>query len=69
MQRFIIISPDGFPIHPEKTYTVQEIPIAFENWKKRYEQQGYYSSTNYGRIPLDDLEDYCELKKDTHVLI
>jgi len=34
---------------------------AFEEWKKRYEMQGYYSSTNYGRIPLNELENYCKI--------
>jgi hypothetical protein len=31
------------------------------NWIKRYEVQGYYSSNN-GRIPLNELENYCQFK-------
>jgi hypothetical protein len=34
---------------------------AFEKWKQRYTKQGYYSS-NRGRIPLNDLEQYCDFK-------
>jgi hypothetical protein len=33
---------------------------AFNQWKERYKQQGYYSSTNHGRIDLLDLEDFCQ---------
>jgi hypothetical protein len=35
---------------------------AFERWKSRFEQQGYYSSNDYGRIPLNELEKYCQFK-------
>lgn len=56
-----VLSPDGFSIHPTDTYTSKKAAfIAFDEWKKRYEQQGYYSSNN-GRIPLKDLADYCQL--------
>ena len=59
---YIIISPDGFTIHPTETYTTPEKAwIAFDEWKKRYEVQGYYSS-NRGRIPLDQLKEYCRLE-------
>ena len=60
---FDVISPDGFSIHPVDTYkTKAEAAYAFKQWLKRYEVQGYYSSTNYGRIELVDLEDFCEFK-------
>jgi len=56
-----IISPDGFAIDYSKTYKTKEEAIdSFNSWKKRFEEQGYYSS-NYGRIPLDELEDNCSL--------
>lgn len=58
-----ILSPDGFSIDPEKVYqTEQEAEDAFNEWKKRYERQGYYSS-NHGRIALEDLRDECSLIK------
>lgn len=58
---FDIISPDGFPIHPEKTYKESEVLSAFNKWKERFIPQGYYSSVAFGRIDLYDLEDYCEV--------
>jgi hypothetical protein len=60
-KRFIVKSPDGFPISRDETYSTKEKAIkAFHEWKKRYEFQGYYSSNN-GRIALDDLENYCQI--------
>lgn len=60
--KFDIISPDGFAIHREDFYnSKEEAKIAFEKWRDNYKIQGYYSSVKYGRIPLCDLEDYCEL--------
>jgi hypothetical protein len=63
-QKFDVISPDGFSIHFSDTYKSKEDAItAFCEWKKRYEPQGYYSSSKYGRIPLDELENYCQIIK------
>lgn len=57
-----VISPDGFSIENNDGYdTLEAAREAFELWKSRYTQQGYYSS-NRGRIPLDELEDYCSIK-------
>lgn len=59
-KRWNILSPDGFAINPEKTYASKKEGLAeFEKWKERYRQQGYYSSTRYGRIGVDDLVRYC----------
>lgn len=59
-----VLSPDGFTIEFNKrSYpTLKKAEQAFENWKKRYEQQGYYSS-NFQRIPLSELKNYCQIKK------
>jgi hypothetical protein len=58
-KKYDVISPDGFSISFDKTYgTIEEAKSAFIEWKKRYESQGYYSS-NYGRIPLNELEENC----------
>jgi len=59
-----VLSPDGITIEFDKwTYpSMKKAKEAFNNWKKRYEMQGYYSSNNYGRIPLNDLENYCQYK-------
>ena len=63
-KKYDIISPDGFSIHPTDTYSSRRAAItAFHEWKERYRSQGYYSSTSHGKIPLEDLEQYCELKE------
>ena len=60
-KKFDVISPDGFSIHFSDLYdTKEDAMIAFSDWKKRYEQQGYYSS-NRGRIPLNELEQHCKI--------
>lgn len=60
-KKYDVISPDGFSIRigVEPFKTKKEAIEYFEQWKKRYERQGYYSS-NHGRIPLSDLEDECQ---------
>lgn len=59
-----VLSPDGITIEFDKwAYpSMKKAKEAFDNWKKRYEMQGYYSSADYGRIPLSDLENYCQFK-------
>jgi hypothetical protein len=62
-KRYDILSPDGFSIRigdAEPFKTKKEGLQYFEQWKKRYERQGYYSSVPYGRIPLEDLAEYCK---------
>jgi len=62
--KYQILSPDGFTIEHEPYYTsIKKAKESFEAWKERYQRQGYYSSVNYGRIDLLDLEDYCQFIK------
>lgn len=63
-EKFVILSPDGFPIERDKAYyrTLNELHKAFVIWKERFVLQGYYSS-NRGRIPLDNLLEECIVKK------
>ncbi len=62
-KKYDVLSPDGFSIHHSDTYTSKKkAREAFEQWKKQFERQGYYSSVQYGRIPLIDLADYMILK-------
>jgi hypothetical protein len=57
-----MLSPDGFSIHHSDVYdTPEEALAALDEWKKRFERQGYYSS-NQGRIGLDEIKDYCRMK-------
>lgn len=62
-QKIMVLSPDGFTIQFDKMYypSMEKAKAAFDIWKTRYESQGYYSS-NYGRIPLEDLENHCTFK-------
>jgi len=61
-----VISPDGFRIVFETPYypTLKKAKEAFEKWREKYERQGYYSSSVYGRINLNKLQDYCEFNKE-----
>lgn len=63
-KKWQVLSPDGFTIdfhhasYPSKKAAIK----AFEDWKKRYEHQGYYSS-NRARIPLKELINHCTFKQ------
>lgn len=59
--KYDIISPDGFPIGHDYYYSWKEIKEAYRLFQERYTLQNYYSSTNMGRIPLDELSYYCTL--------
>jgi hypothetical protein len=62
-QTFDVLSPDGFSIHFSDTYSSEKKAMkAFDEWKKRYEFQGYYSSNN-GRIPLTELHNHIKIIK------
>ena len=64
MTNYEVLSPDGFTIEFDRPYyTSKEKAFeAFDKWKERFRRQGYYSSNN-GRIPLEDLEDYMYIRK------
>lgn len=62
-----VFSPDGFPIDKEETYnSLKEAEEAFENWKKIFEYQGYYSTVSNGKrqhIELSELKKTCLFKE------
>ena len=64
MTSYEVLSPDGFTIEFDRPYyTSKEKAFeAFDKWKERFRRQGYYSSNN-GRIPLEDLEDYMYIRE------
>lgn len=68
MKKYQVLSPDGFTIEFDKVFyrSMKKAKEAFMNWIRRYEVQGYYSSNNYGRIPLNELETYCQFKTITN---
>lgn len=55
-----VLSPDGITIEDRFSYSsMKQAMSAYEKWKKRYETQGFYSSVDYGRIPVAELDKYC----------
>ena len=62
-KKYQILSPDGFEINPNINYykSIKEVKQSFYNWVERYKIQGYYSSPNYGKINLNDIEYYCTI--------
>lgn len=55
-----IQSPDGIPISYDWFNSPEEAWSFYNDFKKGFERQGYYSS-NHGRIPLDCLDENFEL--------
>ena len=57
-----INSPDGFGMYMDKIYSSPEkADDAFQVWIKRFEHQGYYSTSKRKQIPLDQLRNHCRL--------
>ena len=50
-----VISPDGIPISCEPFNTEKEAVKYALQWCKRFERQGYYSTSGWEKIPLADL--------------
>ena len=64
--RIEILSPDGFSIDMQEHKNMNEATIALNNFVKRYEQQGYYSTIKNGQrylMPLNEIIDNCTLIK------
>ncbi len=61
-QVYDINSPDGIGMYMDKVYSTPEnAQIGFEEWKKRFEYQGYYRDNNRNMIPLNELRNHCRL--------
>lgn len=61
--KYRILSPDGFDIERDTTYTEKEIDNALQRFVDRYTLQGYYSTGDRERIPLSDIIQNCQLIK------
>jgi hypothetical protein len=61
--KFIVLSPDGIPIAPERYNSRAEAEAALTEWCKRFERQGYYAAVGE-RIPLAELPSRCEIVED-----
>lgn len=61
-QEYLVLSPDGFPIHVEDTYlTREEAHKACAEWVEGYRFQGFYSTFQRERISLDELAGRCRI--------
>ena len=57
-----ILSPDGFEIECQDTYHgVTEATEALLRFRDRYKGQGYYSTGNWERIPIDEIISRCQV--------
>jgi hypothetical protein len=61
---YIAISPDGFGIECKSDYkTKREATEALAKFVKRYEEQGYYSTSDRTRIAYNEIINNCYIKK------
>ena len=59
-----INSPDGFGMFMDRIYSSPEkAENDFHLWIKRFERQGYYSTSKREQISLDELRVRCKLIK------
>jgi len=56
-----VLSPDGFPISLAPFKTKRAAVKYALQWCKRFEQQGYYSTSRREKIPLEDLPENLDL--------
>lgn len=53
------LSPDNIAISFEWFNSKDEADLFLTQWVKKFENQGYYSSSNFGRISLENLKEHC----------
>ena len=62
MKLFDVLSPDGFSINRSSFFANEELAKrGIDNFIKRYENQGYYSTSNREQISLDEAKEYCRI--------
>jgi hypothetical protein len=59
--KLVVLSPDNFTINHDTYKSEEDAVAAAKVWQERYKHQGYYSSVKYGRIPYDEILDYCKV--------
>jgi hypothetical protein len=63
MKLFDVKSPDGHSTSIDRLFTTEELAKReIDNFVKRYENQGYYSTSNRERISLDEAKERCEIE-------
>ncbi len=61
-EKYNVLSPDGFTLTADDNYnSIEEAEQKTLDWCERYRVQGYYSSVSYGRIPFNEIKDYCKI--------
>jgi hypothetical protein len=59
---FDVLSPDGISINPVETYpTRAAAESALRAWVGRFEWQGFYSTSRWERIQLDEIAGRCRI--------
>jgi hypothetical protein len=59
-----IMSPDGFPITRNRSFTSIKAAVEFyKKWKETYVKQGYYLDCNRRKLSPDVLDNNCYLIK------
>ena len=58
-----VLSPDGFQIERNKASyrSRKSAETALDNWIRRYDFQGYYSTSSRERIPLANIKERCQI--------
>lgn len=64
MAHYEVLSPDGFPINLEGYKSKKQANVGIEEFVKKYERQGYYSTVQNGervQIPLGEIKQHCRI--------
>lgn len=64
--KFDVLSPDGISIEGYVYATRATAESALRQWVQRFEWQGYYSTSRWERIPLDELPGRCRIIEIPH---
>ena len=64
-QKFNVLSPDGFPISAEPFNSQKEAEAAIPQWCERYQEQGYYATSDRQRIPVKELPNHVQVVSAT----
>lgn len=58
---FDVLSPDGISIEGNEYATRADAESALQRWAKRFEWQGFYSTSRWERIPIAELPGRCRI--------
>ena len=58
---FDVLSPDGISIWGDAYPTRAAAESALRQWVKRFARQGFYSTSRWERIPLDEIAARCRI--------